>query len=168
MQVRNYCLVCEAETKNPKFCSSSCAASFNNRHKPKRTKKQTSCRTCGSPLTVSRNKYCSPACDPTKRDWSKTTIAEIQAEARYQGSAQIRRMARKLWQEQNPKPVCFCCGYTQHVEVCHIKSIASFDAAATVAEVNAPSNLVGLCPNHHWEFDRGLLRLPGLEPGPIV
>jgi hypothetical protein len=25
--------------------------------------------------------------------------------------------------------------------------------------VNSLDNLVGLCPNHHWEFDHGLLQL---------
>jgi predicted restriction endonuclease len=26
-----------------------------------------------------------------------------------------------------------------------------------VDEINSLTNLVGLCPNHHWEFDNNLL-----------
>lgn len=33
------CLWCGKETKNPKFCSRSCSASYNNHHNPKRIKK---------------------------------------------------------------------------------------------------------------------------------
>ena len=45
----------------------------------------------------------------------------------------------------NPK---FCC---------HIRAISEFPADATVAEVNADENILVLCPNCHWEFDRGML-----------
>lgn len=38
-----------------------------------------------------------------------------------------------------------------------MKDIASFDLDALIKEVNALSNLVALCKNHHWEFDHDLL-----------
>ena len=34
-----------------------------------------------------------------------------------------------------------------------------FDDNNTIAEINDISNLIGLCPNHHWEYDNGLLDL---------
>lgn len=54
---------------------------------------------------------------------------------------------------------CPACGYTIHVELCHIKSIGSFPKSATLGEVNKRENLVYLCPTHHWEFDNGILDL---------
>ena len=29
----------------------------------------------------------------------------------------------------------------------------------TIEEINNINNLIGLCPNHHWEYDNGLLEL---------
>lgn len=57
------------------------------------------------------------------------------------------------------------CGYNKHVEVCHKQAIHTFSETATIGEVNAPENLLILCPNCHWEFDYGLLvGMQGLEP----
>ena len=50
------CLKCGRETKNPKFCSSSCAASFNNVQHPKRVSKK-KCVICGIVIN-NRSKYC--------------------------------------------------------------------------------------------------------------
>lgn len=51
------------------------------------------------------------------------------------------------------EPVCNVCGYDKHVEVAHIRSISSFDDNILVKHVNDVSNMVYLCPNHHWELD---------------
>ena len=52
------------------------------------------------------------------------------------------------------------CGYSIHYEVRHIRAVKSFPDTATMAEVHNINNLIALCPNHHWEFDNGLLVLP--------
>lgn len=52
---------------------------------------------------------------------------------------------------------CSVCGYTAHVETCHKKPIQSYPPDARLSTINHPENLIGLCPNHHWEFDKGLL-----------
>lgn len=52
---------------------------------------------------------------------------------------------------------CEVCGYDKHVEVAHIVDIASFPDDATIREINSAENVRGLCPNHHWEFDNGIL-----------
>src|SRR5262245_3350419 len=44
------CSYCGRETTNPKFCSSSCAAKYNNVAVPKRTKQQRFCKHCGAPI----------------------------------------------------------------------------------------------------------------------
>lgn len=36
-----------------------------------------------------------------------------------------------------------------------------------MGEVNAYTNLSLLCPNHHWEFDHGLIEfVPSIQVGP--
>ena len=71
----------------------------------------------------------------------------------------IRKIAWKTYMDNNPNPTCVICGYDKHVEVAHIQPVAEFDDSATVKEINSIDNLIGLCPNHHWEYDHGLLKL---------
>lgn len=58
-----------------------------------------------------------------------------------------------------PTLKCSNCGYDKHVEVCHIKSISSFNNESKISEINDISNLILLCPNCHWELDNGILKL---------
>ena len=61
-QIIRYCLGCGNSTKNPRFCTRSCAASYNNTATPKRQKKNI-CATCKT-IILSNRKYCSPHCNP--------------------------------------------------------------------------------------------------------
>ncbi len=54
---------------------------------------------------------------------------------------------------------CTICGYDKYVELCHKKAIGTFDKKSTIAEINSVCNLAYLCPNHHKEFDLGLIEL---------
>ena len=54
---------------------------------------------------------------------------------------------------------CSNCGYDKHVEIAHIKAVSDFSEEILVTIINDPSNLIALCPNCHWEFDNGLLKL---------
>ena len=54
---------------------------------------------------------------------------------------------------------CDHCGYSYHVDICHIRDLSSFDDQTPVSIVNDLSNLVALCKNHHTEFDNGDLIL---------
>jgi 5-methylcytosine-specific restriction endonuclease McrA len=58
------CVYCGTLTLNPKFCSSSCAASYNNTIVPKRKKQYRICPTCG--IEHRRIKFCSDECNPRK------------------------------------------------------------------------------------------------------
>lgn len=69
----------------------------------------------------------------------------------------IRVHARKVMKEANVPKHCKICEYKNYVEVCHIRAICNFTNEETIADVNSLSNLVYLCPNHHWEFDNGIL-----------
>lgn len=57
---------------------------------------------------------------------------------------------------------CFACGYSDHVDICHIKDVQLFDGSATLGEINDSANVVALCKLHHWEFDNGY-RFEGLN-----
>jgi len=70
----------------------------------------------------------------------------------------LRDDARKQYLSALPYE-CVRCGYDKHIEVCHRRSLASFPDDTPISVVNSLDNLVGLCPNHHWEFDHGLLQL---------
>ena len=61
--------------------------------------------------------------------------------------------------KNNGEKKCKVCGYKNHVEVCHIKSVSSFGDNDLITEINSFNNLIGLCPNHHWEFDNGHVKL---------
>lgn len=42
---------------------------------------------------------------------------------------------------------------SKHIEVCHIRPIADYPPDTLLSVINDTSNLIGLCPNCHWEFD---------------
>jgi predicted restriction endonuclease len=54
---------------------------------------------------------------------------------------------------------CSICGYSRHVEVSHKRAISSFPLDTPVSVVNSRDNIWPLCPNHHLEFDNGVLGL---------
>lgn len=54
--IMNTCLECNQPTDNPRFCSRSCSATYNNRVNPKRTRTH-HCRGCDS-LITSNHRYC--------------------------------------------------------------------------------------------------------------
>lgn len=156
---KRQCINCQQETTNPKFCCRSCAVSFTNKSNSKR-KLNNKCIKC-SKLIRSNRTYCVDCFPTTINNWEKITINEIQAVAKYQVSAYIRNIARVIYKKSD-KPKCCChCGYNKHYEVCHIKAINSFPKNTLVTTVNNLNNLIGLCPNCHWELDHGLLQLAG-------
>lgn len=71
----------------------------------------------------------------------------------------IRKSAETIFKDNNPSPKCAICGYSKHVEIAHIKAVSKFEDSATIREINSIDNLIGLCPNHHWEYDNGILEL---------
>lgn len=58
----NHCLKCNKETKNAKFCSRSCSASFNNNAVPKRGHTRPKCIICDNSVKSKRCRFCSHAC----------------------------------------------------------------------------------------------------------
>ncbi len=149
----NNCLNCNIETSNPKFCSRSCSAKYTNKI-PKRKRSLASTCSCGSWKNSShaqcRTCFQSRNKSATITDWIYRNSSVPQS---LYGRIRLnaRRVTRKL-----PK-VCSICGYNKHVQVAHIKPISKFTGTTLISEVNDLRNLSFLCPNHHWEFDHGLL-----------
>lgn len=172
------CLNCSTEfNKQPSqikrssrhFCSCSCSATFNNKGKTKNPPKVRACKNCNGQFTKrtsggSRSSvYCSSCflALPSRRE---LTLGYIKNGPAVKGRhpswrwAQVREFARR-WNKPLLELPCANCGYSKHVELAHIRAISSFPETATLGEVNAPSNVIQLCRNCHWEFDHGLLQL---------
>lgn len=71
----------------------------------------------------------------------------------------LSRGARRSFEKCGKQRSCLKCGYSIHIEICHVKAVKDFPDTATISRINDPSNLIALCPTHHWEFDHGLLKL---------
>lgn len=167
------CVQCDKETKNPKFCCRSCAAKWTNKNYPKKkTKKK--CLKCEEKCKSWRHSRCEKHHEEYKQESinrKKMTIKEYINKESIKGKhpswkyAHIRGVARNQHKELLKQP-CHNCGYSKHVELCHIKGIADFDENTTLEIVNHPTNVIQLCPNCHWELDNGFLKVGtvGIEP----
>lgn len=151
-QLLNKCIQCAEPTTNPKFCGRSCSSSYNNSISPKRTAVKVPCRRC-SQFTTGRNlcESCS-----SERRLDLRTVGEIRkAEGNRQPSV-LRARARKEYFSNQPTK-CMLCKYDKHVEVAHIYDLSEFADEIIARETWRLSNLLGLCPNCHWEFDHDML-----------
>lgn len=153
--------------RNPNnFCSRSCSASYTNKTSPKRAL-EGNCKECNKPISsaLSFCKECSKwTRSPIKGRlyYDDKTLEEATREGKKASRyCTIREYARKTLLKSGIEKCCKNCGYDNHVEVCHIKSISSFDLSTTIREINDLSNLIYLCPNCHWELDKGILKLNG-------
>jgi hypothetical protein len=154
----------DPRTKNH-FCSRSCAATYNNTHKPKRIKQRYVCESCGATVSAKHAKRCKICAlgRSTSEIVKNTTVGQLKELYKDKNAlayaAKIRGYGKTIYDRSDKPKYCIVCGYDKHYEVCHIKSIASFENTATMMEVHFLDNMIALCPNHHWEFDRGLLKI---------
>lgn len=161
------CLNCSKETKNPKFCNRSCTAVYNNKHFPKRRLFKV-CELCTSIVRNYRSKLCEHHYQIdlfTKAEsYKNKTLGELRAKSSVKGKhsswlhVEVRAFCRS-WNKNLTITSCIKCGYSKHVEIAHIKPIASFSDDTMLRTVNDPSNLLPLCRNCHWEFDHGLITI---------
>lgn len=165
-----------------KFCNAACAATFNNangiipRRKPGIPKSVRPCAGCGEPFVPraagragDSRLHCSVAC--AKKTTRATVLARRKDEIFRNGRpwqparSTIQRMARHVFFESDRPKICEICGYHWHIEVAHRIPVSAFPGHATLGEINDLSNLRALCPNHHWEYDNGVLvETGGIEP----
>lgn len=94
-----------------------------------------------------------------KRSIREKTKGEILSSFKtYQGyRSAIRRDAEKTFEELDGHCSCCVCGYNRHIEIAHVKAVSSFSHNALIKEINNIENIIPLCPNHHWEFDNGVM-----------
>lgn len=165
-----------SEVRRKQFCNHSCAAKFNNAKYPKRTVVKTGyCQRCGKKIYFRRTssggyrrrKYCEVCryLAPNNFKFDRTLLARTKGELFERCASQqsarsiIRKHACQVYAKSDMPHECMVCGYSKYVEICHIRPVADFPDDAVVSQLNALSNLVALCPNHHWELDHDLLDL---------
>lgn len=139
------CKNCSHLTTNPKFCSNSCAATYNNRAAPKRIMQPRFCIHCQMPIP--RGQYCSGKCNAEHRyeeyinAWKSGKINGLRNDG--QVSSHVRRYlffkydsscCKCSWSEMNR--------YTKSIPLeIHHKDGNFLN--------NKEDNLELLCPNHH-------------------
>jgi len=174
------------------FCSSSCAAKFNNKGLQRNPPKTKTCSLCLQTFTKNkikiRSKYCEACCTKPKpkpkfrnnefnilkdkdiklkittQKRNNPTIKECLEHISIIGkhpswkSSYVRAHNNSINKDLKKLP-CQKCGYSKHIELCHIKAVSSFGEEAYINDINSPDNILVLCRNCHWEFDHKLLAL---------
>ena len=180
------------ETKVKKFCSKSCASSFNNKavvHN--RQGGQCFIEKCSdeelveafnnsktliefskkigykrrintsNPKIANRLQKLNLDVDELKVEIDILSLTKKQLFDRYEAwqtaRSTIAQIARQVFKDSDKPKKCAICGYDKHYEVAHIVAVSDFDDDALVSEINDIDNLIALCPNHHWEYDNGIL-----------
>jgi hypothetical protein len=142
-----------------KYCSSKCAATYNNKHFVKRKKTYGTCVGCGTQTYPRRTKYCNNCKQQGKhckygKHINAYTISEICKRIGSNRYDNIRQHANRIYKDRTHQ--CEKCSYNKHTEICHVKPIASFPKDTKVGVVNSRENIIFLCPNCHWEYDQEL------------
>lgn len=161
----------EIRKTNNNFCSRSCSATFNNVGKCKNNPKVRTCKRCNTSFYRSANHKSTMLCASCFKIYkNKTNYYKSCSLGQYRIMpsiknkhpswihAHVRNFARS-WNKSLTKLPCQKCGYSIHVELCHIIPISSWSDEATLGMINHPDNIISLCRNHHWELDNGYLKL---------
>ncbi len=159
------CKTCNASFEkrraNQIFCSRWCNRSHLMKSYRIRSKKP--CPLCGKPIA----KYSSGCVSCTKSTYrgDDLTLQDAIYSQHHRSSAfaLVRSRARCMIKKLGIT-CCQSCGYNKHIETCHIKPICDFPEDSLISTINDPKNLLFLCPNCHWEFDKGLIGREGIEP----
>jgi len=134
--LKSYCKACAAiKTKNAQYDQCSCGKN--------KTKRSNCCQSCAN---LNQQKY-------------ETLEDILHYRSKYGQSAAFNVVRGRARNAMKHITECQVCGYSKHVEVCHIKPISDFDNTTLISEINHESNLYILCPNCHWEFDHGILTI---------
>lgn len=154
----NKCKQCGKETKNLKFCSRSCSATYNNKG-VRRHGKDHNCKDCGVKVSY-KSKRCT-SCEYKRRfeRFMNRTLGDVRSEGNAKVAfSQVRFKAREIL-SNNGEEECEYCGFNHFADACHIKAVADFPDTALMSEINSLDNLIWLCPNHHRMLDKGLLNI---------
>jgi len=88
--------------------------------------------------------------------WTKKDLKDSQGGDPGRTKMLLGRHAKRIYDQEHGHRECTRCGFPQ-ATVSHKMAVADFSDDALIVEINAPSNLQGLCPNCHWMWDRGYL-----------
>lgn len=140
------CLECKSETKNPKFCSRSCAATYNNKSgKYNRRTFEGKCKKCNIPISSSRT-YCNDCYSAKVRHELKIPLW-LNGEWRGGTDSGLSKIIRNYLLEKS-NYACSKCGFNKNHP----------DDGKTILEINhidgdgtnhSPDNLEVICPNCH-------------------
>ena len=138
------CLECENETKNPKFCSSSCSAKFSNKNR----RKKNYCLDCEKEIRK-RNKYCNQKCQ--YKYLNRLKINDWLS-GKWNGNvgivyAQLSKTVRNYLFEQSDYK-CSQCSFFGNNPISK-KTILIVDHINGDYMDNSQENLRVLCPNCH-------------------
>jgi hypothetical protein len=167
------------------FCGHSCAATYNNiKHQKRIGSPSGPCEQCGKDFQYKKyktggyqkTKFCSDCIGNIQqqrmrdrhkangtalpKDIGNMTKGELKVfygGPAYKTKNAIGKHAKRLYDRSDKPKSCFLCGYSKLYVVAHIKAVAKFDDSVLVSEINSLDNLIALCPNHHEEYDKGLL-----------
>ena len=180
----------DIEKTNNNFCSRSCAATYNNLNRdtynfditrrrffPRLTpnyiylKSFANCQNCNTTYNkigtrISTYNTCSNFCNMElgmKNRIMKDAIKRTGANT-YDA---IRQNARAYSKYFYPA-LCMLCDYDKHYEVCHIKDLKDFSRDESFYEINSKTNLIHLCCNCHWEFDKGLIDINTIKEAQLA
>lgn len=150
------------------FCSISCSATYNNKAFPKKPPAIKYYCKCGTSMRKN-SKVCSKCVSLRSSDIKTKSLKQYTEMLSLKGKHPSWAMAHvrlfnRSWNKNLTELPCQFCKYEYHTELCHIKPVSSYDDNATLGEINDPSNILVLCPNHHYEFDSGKLALNEITP----
>lgn len=141
----NYCILCESQTKNPKYCSRSCAAKVNNSKSPKRKRVVTNCLNCENALSGNQKKYCCSRCSQRHRR-NQSVNAWLSGEDLGLTSAGILKPGLKEWLISERGEQCQKCGWNErHPTLDKVPLVA--DHVDGNHRNNRPHNIRLICPN---------------------
>jgi len=145
------------QVKRKKFCNQSCGAKYNMARTtfPRNKPKPRNCTSCGT-LFFKVNRHRSTTRCP-ECNYIPMSLLPLRTKKACP-LERIREHARGVLFKVRAR-MCQVCGYTFHVDCCHIKPIRAFPSTALVGEINDPCNLIALCKNHHDELDKGVILL---------
>ena len=158
------------------YCSKSCSAQSNNRGVTRNKPTSLECKACGASYVRQgkhRSRSFCKGCFPKwgkKSEWYKIlTVQEYYDKDSVKNkhpswkSAHVRSFCRS-WNKDLADHPCQNCGYSLHVEFCHIKPISSHPPDTLLGEINSSDNVLILCRNCHWEFDHNHLQIDDVPP----
>ena len=175
----NFCTFCKkcieigendipSQIRLKKYCNHRCYSAHQvgrKRERRQRLIKEKICKNCQANFLVKKRnpdrfeqkEFCDNCRHLSRATVHNYTKAELFSKSKNWQSARgsVRKNAVSVFKRTKQSLVCIICGYTNHVEIAHITSVSEFADKTLISKINDSSNLVALCPNHHWEFDNG-------------